>query len=79
MPQWLSENIFSIIILIVTAAVIGLLIYSMIRTKKAARASGKPACYGCPYAKKCNTGAASCSCNTKNMAENGENSSRLEK
>lgn len=70
--QWLAENIFSIMILIATVAVVGLLIYGMMRERRAAKKSGKPACYGCPYAKKCNTGAASCSCNKENTAQNGE-------
>lgn len=63
MPAWLRENLASIIILVVTLAVVGLLIYSMIRQKRAAKASDRPACYGCPYAKKCNTGATVCNCN----------------
>ena len=66
--QWLSENIASILILIATVLVIGLLIYSIIRGKRAAKASGNPACYGCPCAGKCHTGAASCSCNKENKA-----------
>ena len=69
MPAWLTENLASIIILAVTAAVIGLLIFGMIRQSKAAKASGRPACYGCPNAKKCNTGATVCSCNGKKDSE----------
>ena len=69
MPQWLSDNIGSIIVLIVTAALIGLLVYGMIRGKRAAKASGNPACYGCPCAGKCCTGATSCGCNKENDGE----------
>lgn len=69
MPQWFVDNIASIIILIVTIAVIGLLIYSIIRGKRAAKLSGKPACYGCPYSAKCGTGATPCSCNKEKDGE----------
>ena len=69
MPAWLTENLASIIILIVTASLIGLMIYGMIRQNKAAKASGRPACYGCPHAKKCNTGATVCNCNSKKDSE----------
>lgn len=69
MPQWLMDNIGSIIVLIATVALIGLLIYSIIRGKRAAKASGNPACYGCPSAGKCCTGATMCACNKKNDGE----------
>ena len=72
--QWLSENIASILILAATVGVIGLLIYSIIRGKRAAKASGNPACYGCPCAGKCHTGATRCTCNTGNTPENQANS-----
>ena len=67
--EWIAQNLSSIIILTVTAAIIGLLLYSVIKGHKAAAALGRPACYGCPNAKKCHTGASVCSCNAKKDSE----------
>ena len=59
MLEWLSQNIVSIIILLVTVSVLGLLVFGMYKGHKAAVSSGNPGCYGCPNAKKC---SGSCHC-----------------
>lgn len=56
MLEWLSENIFSILILIATVAVLGFLAFRMYKDHKAAKASSNPGCFGCPNAKKCSGG-----------------------
>ena len=64
MPEWLIENAFSIILLLVVAFVIALLSIKVFRGFKAAATSDTPQCFGCPSAKRCK---GHCNCgNDKN-------------
>lgn len=56
MLEWLSQNIFSVLILLATVLVLGFLAFRMYKDHKAAASSGNPGCYGCPNAKKCSGG-----------------------
>ena len=73
MPEWISQNAPSLIILAITILVIGFLVYRVIKGHIAAASSGKPACFSCPYAKKCSGSTTPCNCNTENGVSKSNN------
>ena len=55
MAAWLSANLVNIVLVAVLAAVCALVIWGMVRSKKA----GKPSCGGCPGCSAC-AGCSAC-------------------
>ena len=53
MLTWLSQNIATIVIIAVLAVIFGLMIYSLIRDKKAGKSSCCGGCAGCANACYC--------------------------
>lgn len=58
MLEWLSQNLATVIIVAVLAVIFGLLLYSLIRDKKAGRSSCGGGCAGCANACYCHPQAA---------------------
>lgn len=59
MLTWLTQNIGTIVILAVLAVIFGLMLYSLIRDKKAGKSSCGGGCAGCANACYCHSRAAS--------------------
>ena len=58
MPEWLSQNLATIVIVAVLAVIFGLLIYSLIRDKRSGKSSCGGGCAGCANACYCHPQAA---------------------
>ena len=59
MLTWLTQNLATILILTVLAVIFGLMLYSLIRDKKAGRSSCSGGCAGCANACYCHSHTAS--------------------
>ncbi len=55
MLSFLSQNLATIIVLLIVASVVGLVVFKMIKDKKAGKQSCSCGCGGCPMRESCHS------------------------
>lgn len=53
MPEWLSQNLSTVLVTLALVALVGFIIFKMVKDKKAGKSSCGCGCSGCALSDKC--------------------------